>query len=289
MIAFVNGEFIDEEKATLQVSDLSIQRGYAAFDFFRTKNFIPLFADDYFDRFFGSILLLHLQPLYSREKLAAIIRELIQKNNLAESGIRMTLTGGYSPDSYEPVKSNLIITQQKIQLITPEKFVNGIKIITHEYQRDLPGAKSINYLVGIWLQQKVKEKNAADVLYHQQGIISEFPRANVFIVTRDQKIITPSENILRGITRMKVLQLAAKKYSVEERPVHISEIKDAAEVFLTSTTKRLLPISHVDDIIIGNGKAGAITALLNEDFIKMEDEWIASFTNGMNAPAPTEA
>ncbi len=274
MIAFVNNEFIDEDKATLQVSDLSIQRGYAAFDFFRIKNYIPLFLDDYLDRFFNSISLLHLQPIHNREELKAIIYKLIEKNKLAESGIRVTLTGGYSPDSYEPVRPNLIITQVKIQLTTPEKFTAGLKIITHEYQRDLPEAKSINYLVGVWLQQKVKEQNAADVLYHQQGIVSEFPRSNVFIVTPDNKIVTPSENILKGITRMQVLKLAAKKYSVEIRPLHIEEIRSAAEIFMTSTTKRLLPITRVDDLIIGNGKAGPVTTQLNEDFIKMEDEFV---------------
>jgi branched-chain amino acid aminotransferase len=189
----------------------------------------------------------------------------------------MTLTGGYSPDSYEPVQPNLIITQQKIQLTTPEKFITGLKIITHQYQRDLPEAKSINYLVGVWLQQKVKAKKAADVLYHQQGVVSEFPRSNIFIVTRDEKIVTPSENILLGITRMKVLKLAAKRYTVETRTLHIDEIKDAAEVFMTSTTKRILPINQVEETIIGNGKAGPITTLLNEDFIKMEDESIASY------------
>ena len=277
MIAFVNNEFIEEDKATLQVSDLSIQRGYAAFDFFRTKNYVPLFLDDYLDRFFNSISLMRLQPNHTREELKTIIHELIQKNKLAESGIRMTLTGGYSPDSYEPVQPNLIITQQKIQLTTPEKFITGIKIITHEYQRDLPEAKSINYLMGVWLQQKVKEQKAADVLYYQQGIVSEFPRANVFIITRDEKIITPSENILKGITRMKVLKIAAERYTVEARKLHIDEIKNAAEVFMTSTTKRILPINQVDDTIIGNGKAGRISALLNEDFIKMEDEYVASY------------
>jgi branched-chain amino acid aminotransferase len=277
MIAFVNNEFIEEEKATLQVNDLSIQRGYAVFDFFRVKNQIPLFLDDYLDRFFNSISLLHLQATHTREELKAIVYELIQKNKLDESGIRMTFTGGYSPDSYELVQANLIITQQKVQLTTPEKFIAGLKIITHEYQRDLPEAKSINYLVGVWLQQKVKEKKAADVLYHQQGVVSEFPRSNIFIVTQDEKIITPSENILKGITRMKVLKLAAERYTAEARPLYIDEIKNAAEVFMTSTTKRLLPITQVDDTIIGNGKAGPITTLLNDDFIKMENEFIASF------------
>jgi D-alanine transaminase/branched-chain amino acid aminotransferase len=279
MIAFVNNEFLDESKATLQVGDLSIQRGYAVFDFFRTNDFIPLFLDDYLDRLFNSIALLHLQALHTREELKAIINELIQKNGMAESGIRMTMTGGYSPDSYEPVKPNLIITQQKIQLTTPEKFAKGIKIITHEYQRELPAAKSINYLVGVWLQQKVREKNAADVLYQLQGIVSEFPRANIFIVSRDKEIITPSDNILRGITRMKILKLAAEKYIVNERPLHIDEIRNAAEVFMTSTTKRILPIIQVDDTLIENGKAGPVTASLNDDFIKMEDAFIASFKN----------
>ena len=276
MIAFVNNDFLEEDKATLRVSDLSIQRGYAAFDFFRTKNYIPLFLDDYLDRFLNSISLLYLEPIQTREELKGIIYELIKKNKMPEAGIRMILTGGYSPDSFEPVQPNLIITQQKIQFPASEKFECGLKIITHEYQRDLPEAKSINYLMGVWLQQKIKERNAADVLYYQQGIVSEFPRSNIFIVTHDEKIITPSENILKGITRMKLLKLAAEKYKVETRTLYIDEIKDAAEVFMTSTTKRLLPVSQIDDTIIGNGKAGPITTLLNQDFIKMEDAFIAS-------------
>lgn len=276
MIAFVNNEFIEEDKATLRVNDLSIQRGYAAFDFFRTKNYIPLFLDDYLDRFLNSVSLLHLEPIQTREELKSIIHELIKKNKMSESGIRMILTGGYSPDSFEPVQPNLIITQQKIQFPPSEKFDSGLKIITHEYQRDLPEAKSINYLMGVWLQQTIKERNAADVLYYQQGIVSEFPRSNIFIVTHDEKIITPSENILKGITRMKLLKLAAEKYKIATRTLYINEIKNAAEVFMTSTTKRLLPVSQIDNIIIGNGKAGPITTLLNQDFIKMEDAYIAS-------------
>ena len=56
MIVFINGQFVDEENASLRLNDLSIQRGYAAFDFFRTRNYIPLFLDDYLQR----LSLLHL-------------------------------------------------------------------------------------------------------------------------------------------------------------------------------------------------------------------------------------
>jgi D-alanine transaminase/branched-chain amino acid aminotransferase len=162
--------------------------------------------------------------------------------------------------------------QQKLQEPAADRFASGIKVITHEHQRELPAVKSINYLMGVWLQQKVKEQQAADVLYYKNGIVSEFPRSNVFMITHDGKLVTPAENVLHGITRKQLLQLAAKKYHVEVRAVTIEEIKTAAEVFMTSTTKRLLPIYQIDDVVIGNGKAGPITNLLNADFITMEEQ-----------------
>jgi D-alanine transaminase/branched-chain amino acid aminotransferase len=273
MLAYINYQFIEEEKAALQVSDLAIQRGFGIFDFFRTRNYIPLFLEDYLDRFFNSAASLRLQPTHTRDELTAIIYELIKRNNEPVSGIKMMLTGGYSLDGYELAASpNLIMLQQKLQEPAADRFALGIKVITHEHQRELPAVKSINYLMGVWLQQKVKEQQAADVLYHKNGIVSEFPRSNVFMITHDGKVVTPAENVLHGITRKQLLQLAAEKYMVEVRAVTIDEIKTAAEVFMTSTTKRLLPIYQIDEAVIGSGKAGPITTLLNADFIAMEEK-----------------
>jgi branched-chain amino acid aminotransferase len=273
MLAYINHQFIEEEKATLQVSDLAIQRGFGIFDFFRTRNFVPLFLEDYLDRFFNSAASLRLQPTYIRKELTAIIYELIKRNNEPTSGIKMMVTGGYSLDGYEPAAaSNLIMLQQKLPEPAVDRFDSGIKVITHEHQRELPAVKSINYLMGIWLQQKVKDQQAADVLYYKDGIVSEFPRSNVFMITHDGKVVTPAENILHGITRKQLLQLAEKNYTVEVRTVTIDEIKTAAEVFMTSTTKRLLPICRIDESVIGSGKAGPITSLLNSEFIAMEQQ-----------------
>ena len=69
MIAFVNQSFVEEEKATLLVSDLGLQRGYAAFDFFRTKDHIPLFLEDYLDRFFNSAVIMQLRPRQNRKEI----------------------------------------------------------------------------------------------------------------------------------------------------------------------------------------------------------------------------
>ncbi len=277
MIAFYNTAFFEEDDLSLKVTDLSIQRGFAVFDFFRTKDFIPLFLSDYLERFYNSISLMQLEPPCSQKELTSIIRELIAKNNIAESGIKLLLTGGYSADGYTPSTPNLIITQQHVTLTTAEKFAEGIRIITWDYQRELPEVKSINYMMGVWLQRKVKEKQAADVLYHKNGIITEFPRSNVFIVTAEQTVVTPAENILPGITRKKLLELAGQQYRVETRDVHLDEVKNAAEVFTTSTTKRILPITRVDDQLIGNGKPGPVTMALNQAFVQLEEDYVKSF------------
>ncbi len=269
MIAYINSEFIEEEASVLQVSDLSIQRGFAIFDYFRIRNYIPLFFDQYLDRFFNSAAMLGLQPLHTKEELKDVINELIQRNNMAEAGFRMILTGGYSADGFEPASPNFIILQHPIQLPSKEKFSNGLNIVLHEYMRDLPQIKSTNYMIAIWLRDKLKQHKADDVLYFKDDLVLEFPRANVFAVTKSGTVITPGENVLKGITRMMVLQLAEKKYKVEKRQVTVDELYNAAEVFLTSTTKRILPVLKINGQII-SGKPGAITVDLYNSFLQLE-------------------
>lgn len=271
MVAFINDQFIEEEKAVIGITDLSIQRGYGVFDFFRTSNYVPLFLNDYLERFLRSAKMLRLQPHYTKEEISNIIGEMARQNNIPDSGFKIILTGGYSYDGYELSSPNFIIIQRPVQLPDKEKFDKGIKIILHEYMRDLPKTKSINYLVGLYLQQQVQQNKADDVLYYKNGCILEFPRSNVFIVTKDHTVVTPAENVLHGITRMKVLELARdKKFEVEERTITVDELKNAAEVFLTSTTKRIVPVLTIDNKFIGDGKPGEITTSLYKAFLEME-------------------
>lgn len=270
MTAYINGVYLEEEQAVLKVHDLAIQRGYAAFDYFRTVNHRALFLDDYLDRFLQSAASLHLRPEISREELKEIILVLLEKNQVSESGIRLIFTGGYSPDAYTPVAPNLIITQQALQLPTAETFSMGIKVIDYEYQRDLPHIKSTNYLMGIWLQEEMRRQGAADVIYHRQGMVTEFPRANLFMVSADGRLVTPARHILQGITRMKILQMAKMKYPVEIRDVSLTELQTASEIFMTSTTKRILPVSQLNRLRIGTGRAGPVASWLNNQFIQLE-------------------
>ncbi len=272
MAVFFNDHFVANENALLHVSDLSMQRGYAIFDFCRTKNWQPLFLNDHLDRFYASAAAMHLPARYNKEELTGIVHELIERTLLDEAGIRILLTGGYSADGYQPASPNLIITCIAVKTASLADFENGITAMTYEQQRELPSVKTINYMMAVWLQPLLKEKKVNDVLYHHKGIITEFPRSNVFIVTKDQRLLTPSRHMLRGITRKQVLSIAAKQMNVEERDIHTDELLQAAEVFLTSTTKKIMPVVAIDGHIIGDGKPGAITRKLYNDFLQLEQQ-----------------
>src|SRR5690606_17805155 len=124
------------------------------------------------------------------------------------------------------------------------------------------------------LQQTLKEKGAADVLYHRNNTITEFPRSNIFIINDKGELLTPKKNILEGITRKKLLQIAQSIMPVTEKNITVDEIKTASEIFMTSTTKRILPVSRVDGTLIGNGEAGQYTMALHNAFLTFEKEAI---------------
>lgn len=244
---YLNDGFVEEEKACLHYTDLSFQRGYGVFDFFRLIENRPLFLDDHVDRFFTSAAGLHLPVPFSKEDLKGIVQQLITKNNLPNTGIRLNLTGGYSTDGYSISRPNLIISQHSFNRPSKEQTEIGVKLISYPYQRQLPSIKTIDYITAIWLQPLIKEQGADDVLYHEDGYISECPRSNFFMVSSDDKVITPAENILKGITRKNLLSIIQKEFKLEERPIRLEELKTAKEAFITSTTRLILPVRSLDD------------------------------------------
>ena len=247
-VAFLNGQFIPEEKTVLHVQDLSIQRGYGIFDFLKVQNSIPVFFEEHLDRFYFYEERMRLTIDYSKDELKKIMYELLKKNSASNTGVRITLTGGYSEDGFQLSKPNLIICPRSFSTPTKEQFEKGIKLITYEHQRQLPEVKSIDYLMAIWLQPLVRQHEADDILYHKDGIVSECPRSNFFIL-KDGTIVTPSKNILKGVMRNKLIEIAKAGYKIEETDITIEEVKSANEAFITSTTKIILPVRQVDDYV----------------------------------------
>lgn len=259
----INGQLTPADQASLKVGDLSVQRGYGIFDFFKTLEGRPVFLEAHLDRFFRSAEAMRLPLSMGREGLLTMIEELMKANAIPDSGVRLTLTGGYSPDGYTLAAPNLVITQQPL-IINTAALSKGIRLITYEHVRQMPEVKTIDYLMAIWLQPRIKAHNADDVLYQKEGIVTECPRSNFFMVTAEGKVATPKKNILQGVTRGKLLELGKGSLAIEERDISLEDIRSAKEAFITSTTKYLLPVTAVNGHPVGNGNPGPVTAQLLE-------------------------
>ncbi|WP_369413894.1 aminotransferase class IV [Belliella alkalica] len=246
--------------------DITLIRGYGIFDFFRTSNYIPLFLSDYLDRFIRSAEKTHLKLKYTKTELREIILDLIQKNDLQNGGVRMLLTGGVSANHFSPADGDLFIFCEELLFPEKEKYEKGVKLLSAEHVRMIADIKTTNYAFPVWLSPSWKENGAEDVIYHFNGVVSESSRSNIFMV-KNGSISTPNNHILHGITRKRVLELAPE---CNIRSITFEELLDADELFITSTTKKILPITVIDKQKIGDGKVGEITKKLMADFVDME-------------------
>ena len=272
----INGEIVSKDQASLKLNDLALLRGYGAFDFFLLEEGRCCFIEDYLNRFFNSATLLGLEITQSKQSFKRLIEELIKANGNSKGGIRLLLTGGYALDGYTPLHPNIIIMEHPPAKVDPNKYETGVKLITHQYQRDIPQIKSINYLMGIYLRKQLKQANAIEPLYHNGQEITECVRSNFFIITHENVLVTPSTNILEGITRKHLLVVAPRVVDVEVRSLRVEELKNAKEAFISSSNKGVMPVVQIDDLQIGNGLPGKITKALSEQFIQHKAEMIYS-------------
>lgn len=265
-VVWINGEWLPATGASLPLTDLSIQRGYGIFDFFKLINGKPVFLEDHLDRFYRSAAAMHLDPGIENDVLTEVIYEMARRNTLEDAGIKLTLTGGASPDGYSLARPVLIINSTELHL--ERSMGSGMKLITDRHQRQMPAVKSIDYLRAIWLQPAIKKAGADDVLYHNGEQVTECPRANFFIVTANGEVQTPASNILAGITRKKLLDGMLEGYRVVEKDFPLSAVFEAKEAFVTSTTKMIRPVVEIDGKPIGNGQPGPVTTTMAEKLFK---------------------
>jgi branched-subunit amino acid aminotransferase/4-amino-4-deoxychorismate lyase len=273
-LCFINGKIVRKSHARIGVDDLGLQRGYAVFDYVRTYNAKLFHFPDYLERLRKSASALHLELPYSDEKLVEITTRLIGESDLKNPAIRLILTGGRAQEPISFDQPNLIIITEELPYHPSELYKNGGKLVTLEYQRELPHVKTTNYLNSIRLESLKREKGAFNMLYYHQNRVTECPRDNFFIFLGDT-LITPKDDVLRGITRKQILHLSREHFSVEEREVSLQESSSADEAFTTSTSKGVIPIVQIDDHKIGSGSAGERTKTI----MRLFQDYIESYSN----------
>ena len=266
-IYYVNGEFLSEAEAKIPIDDLSILRGYGIFDYMRTYNGKPVFLKHHLERLRHSAGQIGLDLPWSSEELAEIVGQTLNRNNNDESFIRIVVTGGSSPDFMTPQSNpRLLVFVNPLKKFPEAWATDGVKIITMNFVRNIPGAKSIDYIQAIMAQKKAREQGALEVVYvNRQNNVLEGTTSNIFAFMGEE-LITPGNLILSGITRKTVLELTEGKMKVVVRDVGLDELFMAEEVFITSSSKGALPVVQVNDRQIGSGKPGKRTRKIMDEF-----------------------
>ena len=260
------------ENAGVPVGDLLVQRGYGIFDYLRVSNNKPLFIEAHLDRLFNSAEIMRLSITLSKEELKKIVADLIEKNNIPFSGIRLIIAGGDAPDGYTITKPHLIIIQQPLDAPPAQMATKGIQLVSHFYQRQLAEVKTTDYLMAIHLQPWMKSQGGDDILYYNNDTVSECPRSNIFMISQDNTIVTPARNMLKGITRKNIIAVAeAHHLKLEQRDISLAEMKKAKEVFITSSTKRIIPVSRLDEQNFSLEGPSSLSAQIFDHLLALEN------------------
>ena len=270
----INGTITPKEEAVIGVNDLAFLRGYGVFDFFRVLQGRAVFLEDHLDRLERSSKYLGLDIPYTREELSHKIAELVAVNEVESCGIKVMLTGGYSSDGFSPSTPNVVMLASPLPTYPDSYYTKGIKLMAYQYTRDTPYTKTTNYLVPIQLLKEIKEAEALDALYHDGTYISESARSNFFIFDYNGTLITPDKDALEGITRKNVLKVARQHFNVEVRPLSLKEAMGAKEAFMTSSTKKVMPIRQVDFWRINKGIIGENTKKMMALFQEHVDNYL---------------
>ncbi len=267
-IYYVDGKFVPENEAYVLAKDISVLRGYGAFDFMRTYGRRPFHLEDHIRRLRKSSELIGLDLRWSDEEIARAVMDTLAKNpDFEEANIRIVVTGGESSNGVLPEgKGKLIIMVTDKHPLPDWWYTDGAAVVTVNVERYIPESKSINYLNAVMAQQKAKEVNAIEAVYVDKSErVLEGTTTN-FFAFRGNTIITPGTGILKGITRQVILNLVEGIFDVEIRDIKREELADFDEVFITASNKEVVPVIQIDDLTIGNGKPGPNTKRVMEVF-----------------------
>lgn len=273
-----NGEILGESEISYSVNDVGLLRGYGVFDFFRIEGTTPVFIEEHLDRFEHSAKGLDLAIPILRDEIKGVVAELVKINKLPTGTIKIVLTGGDSVDGFTPGKPNMTILNKPISYPSELAYSEGAGLMLHEYQREFPDVKSTNYLTALKLHKTWAAEGFIDVLYHSEDRVWEVSRSSIYFF-EGNKLVTNKEGVLKGITSSKVIEACKSIFEIEVRPIGLEELMNAEEVFITSSTKLVMPIVRIGDKVIGTGKPGLKTEQVRKAYTDLVSKYIAQHSS----------
>jgi branched-subunit amino acid aminotransferase/4-amino-4-deoxychorismate lyase len=204
-------------------------------------------------------------PLSLRD-LNEAVDAVLERNQLADAYVRLTLTAGASPvagTSGAAGDTTVMLLAGPLTDYPPDLYRRGMAAVFSAVRRNetspLSGVKSLNYLDNLLAREDARRRGADEaILLNTRGLVAEGSASNVFLV-RGNKLITPGiqSGALPGITRRAVLELAtAAGLEAVESEVEPSAFEDAAEAFLTNSVVEVMPLTRLDGRPVGSGRVG---------------------------------
>ncbi len=273
-ICYYNGEFCQESSVRLPLNDLGITRGCAVFDYLRTYKGLPFHLEGHIDRLEISAKLIAIKELpYSKQEIAHAVHQLLSKTK-GEMGVRIYLSAGIPSRSIFPGNApNLLITLHPFTPFPEEFYRSGIKALPLRLDRQLVASKTCNYLNAVIALQERKDEGFEEVVYQDEnGGFLEGATSNFFVVVNEKLYTAPKERVLFGITRKIVMELAEESgVSVVEKIAPIGSVW--SEAFISSSNREIMPVVAIGEKVVGSGKPGPVTALLQQKFAAYVSDW----------------
>jgi branched-chain amino acid aminotransferase len=274
-LVLIDGRPMAPESASVSVFDRGFLYGDSVFETLRTYGGRPFALDRHLARLAASAARVFIDLPVSLEQLGREVASAIVGAGNAESYVRLTLTRGVGDSlgldpglARHPLR---VIIVTPLSSPPPQTYLDGIGAITHRTERvtdhsAATGAKVGNYLSAVLANRAARTAGAAEALIvDAQERVLEGATSNVFAVLSDGTLVTPPEHdgILLGITRESVLAVADELgVPVTLRSLQLSELFGAAEVFISSSIRELVPVVSIDGQRVGTGRPGPIVQRL---------------------------
>lgn len=254
----INGTISDAQNAKISIFDRGFLYGDSIYEVTYSEDRCLLFFDEHLQRLFNSARLLDMHLFLDQDAIVTQTLATLKASNIDRAYIRLILTRGETPIGLDPSKStknNLVIIVKPQPPYPKSMYEKGLHlkiatVLRNDIKSTNPNAKSGNYLNNVMAMNEAKKMGADDaIMVNQKGEITEGTTFNIWTV-KDGKVYTPSAHsgLLKGITRGKVLALCKhNNIAYEEAVITPEQILAADEIFITSSTKGIVPVARLND------------------------------------------
>ena len=263
-MVFLNGKFLPIEEAKVPVLDRGFIFGDGVYELVPVYSRVPFRLDEHLARLERSLAETRIRNPYTRAQWRELIYRLVDAQSFDDQGLYFQVTRGVAKrDHAFPKDVEPTIFMMSNPLVTPprELVQKGAAAVTAQDNRWLRcDIKSISLIGNCLLRQLSAEAGAVETILFREGKLTEASASNVFVVKRGVILSPPKSSlILPGITYDVVLELAgANGLPLELRDVTEAEVRGADEIWVSSSSKEVLPVVSLDAVPVGDARPGPL-------------------------------